>query len=556
MIEKSTYENLERCWNLSEKMMGIPLINKLIEQAYEHSERRFFINKKKEAELFFKLNLINDKGAIPSLFPLVLSQNKRLARTVIILIHRILIQIPIDQLEALDERIRKDNYFYWGSQINVSNIKRLNLEKTICNSMFVLLCFHNNGYIREQAIKELLPKYSGLNIPILLIRANDWVENIKQVAVTKLIELINNNTINEFVPSLGLIGNLYKKERYDHSVLISAIENKLINESYDKLLWTIIYSNKNLSRVAFRIAVKDTSKLSQLIKASSQSNDLIIKLETLKLANQILKGDKLFEFLCRWLKDKSSIIRRKCIYILSDQFPKQINAILTSMLFDNSILLRELARFYLKKNGINNFDYIYKEALINKNKALNISIMGLAEIGIKDDFKLIEPYINDAKLNIRSACIYATFKIKPENKQELIMSQLPSKERMILKAIYTGLIKYYDDFDINAIEQEFCQHGDLYCKKLLIKLKLATIKGWNLIDYILDTVLKVQNENIKLLLERKISQWIIKNSPNRIFIKPDRNFLIQIIIKVDKLISKNENANLYNALKKNIMFFI
>jgi hypothetical protein len=149
--------------------------NELIRQAYEHAARRFFSNKKSEAELLSRLNLIDEPSTIPLLLPLVFSHNKRLAETVAGIIHKIVIKIPVDTLESLDEMIRRvaDYYNQSWNQITVNKVKSLNFEKPICNTISVLLCSHHNGYIREQAIKGLLPEFSELNIPILLIRAND-----------------------------------------------------------------------------------------------------------------------------------------------------------------------------------------------------------------------------------------------------------------------------------------------------------------------------------------------------------------------------------------------
>lgn len=533
--------------------------NELIKQAYEHAARKFFINKKAEAELFSKLNLIAEPNAIPLLLPLVFSHNKRLAETVASTLHKIVVKIPVDTLESLDEMIRRvadyDNQSW--DQITVNQVKGLNFEKPVCNTIYVLLCSHHNGYIREQAIKGLLPEFSELNIPILLIRANDWVDKIKLLVSEKLIEIINNNKISNFIPSLNLIAQLYQKGRYDHSNLISTIEGHLIEKCYDKLLLAITsFPNRKISRVAFRIAAKNTAKILQLVQISSQSSDIIIKLEILNVASCHLSGDMLFEFLNQCLIDKSPIIRRKCIHICLEELPQRINHILINTLFDKSVSLRELARFYLKDNDTNIAE-IYQETLINKNKPLNIAIMGLAEVGNQDDFKLIEPHIRDASLNVRAACIYAIFKLNPDNKQELILEQLLSHEPKIIKTIYAGLIKNSDGFDIDMIEKVFCQEGDFYSNMLFIKMKIATTKDrWGSIEYLLDQIQKVENDKIKLFLEHKVSLWIITNSPNKIFTRKNKDFLLSLMTKINQLILQGNNVDLYISLKKNIECFI
>lgn len=536
----------------------------LIMQAYEQAEHKFLINEKAEAELFSKLNLIAEPGEIPLLLPLVFSNHKRLSETIANLIHKIIIKMPVDAWEALDERIRKKSSYYSISnyqsryKITVNSARRLNFEKPVCNTIYILLCSHYNGYVREEAIKALLPEFSIFNIPILLIRANDWVTKIKLLANTKLIEFIDENKISDFIPSLNLIARLCQKGRYDHSILINLIESQLIKKCYDKLLLTVAsLSNRKISRAAFRIAAKNSSKIPQLIQASSQSQDIIIKLETVDVANQYLSDDMLFEFLGRCLADQSPIIRRKCIHICLEKFPQQINHILINTLFDQSFSLRELARFYLKDSD-NHIQKIYQEAFIHKNKPLDIAIMGLAEVGNQDNFEFIKPHLHDTDLNVRAACLYAIFKLNPDNKQALILDQLASShEPKIIKTIYTGLIKNSDDVDMDAIENVFCQQGDLYSEILFIKMKIAIIKaGWSLIDFMLDHVQRAKNDPIKFFLEKKIARWIVTHSPNRVFTRPNQHFLISLMAKVDQLILQDNNADLYNALKKNIMYFM
>ena len=49
---------------------------------------------------------------------------------------------------------------------------------------------------------------------------------------------------------------------------------------------------------------------------------------------------------------------------------------------------------------------------------------------------------------------------------------------------------------------------------------------------------------------------VINNSPNKIFTRPKRDFLLSLMSKVDQLILQDNNVDLYKALKKNITCFI
>ena len=221
------------------------------------------------------MQLITDPKNISILLPLVFTPNKRLAKIVASILHQILNQTPVKGIAALDERFAHVD----SQKMTAKAINYLKLEDSVVNSMFALLAFHRNGYIREAAINQLSFDYPNITIPVLLIRANDWVNQIKDIAINKLNEFINLNNNKEFLPYLGLINELQSKKRYDHSGIISLIENNLNRDCYEELLQTTLSPDKDKSRVALRVAARDDSRLSELIKVSYLSHDMIVKLE-------------------------------------------------------------------------------------------------------------------------------------------------------------------------------------------------------------------------------------------------------------------------------------
>ena len=241
----------------------IDLTNETIKQAYHHAIRKVILNKNEEAELYFRLNFINKSTAIPALLPLVFINHKKLAKIVADVIYKIVAKLPITSLISLDKIFRgSDNTYndFW-KKITVNLIGNLNFSRPVCNTIYALLCSHHNGYIREQAVKLLIPEFLSLNIPVLLIRVNDWVNPIKHLASIKLIEIMNANKINDFIPSLNLITGLYHKKRYDHSLLIGAIENQLIEKCYDELLALMNSSDKIISQNAIQIIDKTINSI-------------------------------------------------------------------------------------------------------------------------------------------------------------------------------------------------------------------------------------------------------------------------------------------------------
>lgn len=518
--------------------------------------------KKIKAELVSELQNISDPKTIPLLLPLVFRPNKKLAKLIADVLNKILIQIPSDEFIKIDEMIihsyHDSHGIFHGTFLDdeslIKKVKNLDLDPSAYNAIFVLLSSHKNGYIREAAMQELSFQYPNLTIPTLLIRANDWVENIKKNATNQLIELSSIHNINLFLPHLILLRQLQQKQRYDHNELISFIENKLAKDCQDELLQIIACQNKEKSRIAFKILAINNLKLPGLIDLSSLSHDLVIKGNLLKLANKQLPQQELEYLLSRFLKDKSAIIRKKCIYIYLDRFVDNrqiLKDVLKDALFDKAFSIRELARFYLRPIGAD-IQRIYKEALINKTRPKSIAIMGLAEAGEKEDFMVIEPYLHSSAFDIKSACIYAIFKLKPDNKQQLILNQLPSTSEKIIKTICSGLSKNYEEYDLAEIEKKFALKDNKNHEFIFMKLKLkTTVDRWDLIGLILDSLITSMDEHISdqqiiEYLRRKLSQWIVNNSPNKFFTRPSEKVLTLLLSKVDQLDAKMQDSTFKN----------
>lgn len=532
-------------------------LNQTLKEAHKLASRNFFISKHKETDIFNKINLFSEIQETLPFLPLVFNKNKKLARIIAEKIHELLAGLSIKELEKLDEKMRKTTYtknFFSQTIFNFFNKKMVSQD--ISNSILILLCMHPSGYIRKLALELLSGDYPELNIPILIIRANDWVPEIRDTAILILKTFFNKDNLHFFCISLNLIGKLYNKERNDQSIIINEMENYLIKKGYQELLSTILTSSTPTNRIALNIASKNIAQITELIEVATKSDDIKIKLESLRLAKEYMFGSALWNTLNNLLSDKSVIVRRKCIYILMEKFSTNINETLIELLFDKFYSIRELARFYLKHMGIDKIKNLYSEALTSGKRPIHICIMGIAEIGTQADFKFVENYSANPCLKIKMAYLYSVFKLKPDNKQALLLEQLPSTKKNILKLIYDQLTDDSSEFNLAEIENKFCHSDDVYCKFLLIKIKIASENDrWKQIKYIIETLLNNHNEKITTFLKQKVSHWIRQNCPNKVFIKIKKETIHSLIIKIDKLMQK-QNDVLYKDLKNTINYFI
>lgn len=534
--------------------------NQIIKEALEFASRNFlldtlfFVDSKKETELCTKISTLTEIEVIPQLFTILFCKKKQLAMHIAKTIEKILINASAEEFEMLDLHMRR---IYYPQELftlrTVSNVDTMILAEDSRNTIFALLSMHPSGYIRQQAMTKLSPLFPHITLPVLLIRANDWVKQIRNLASVKLRECLTTDDTKSFLPFLPLIIKLYDKQRHNHISLIEAIEQRLIQNNYQQLLDLILTANQPINRIAFRIAAKNETNISNLVQLAIKSRDIVIKLETISLIRDRLFGTSQWDALYHLLKDTSPIIRKQSLYALIKINPTKTNEILKNHLFDKSKPIRELARYYLKQNGYD-IAHIYHEAL-NKKEVLPLAIIGLAEVGTQKDFNLIEAYLLNNCLHLKKAAIYALFKLKPENKQALLLNHT-YYEHAILKTICNELLQDTTGFDLDEIEKKFCYYNDEYVRYLFSKIKILQFTDrWELIEYLVSQLLQEKSEKIRGFLRSSILRWIKKNSPYKVFVKPNEQAINNLLPKIDSLIAKNSDNQLFQNLKANVMHF-
>ena len=137
---------------------------------------------------------ITDPNAIYSFIPLMFVKNKTVSRLANEKIHALLNTVPIHLLNKIDEKIRNSNfskhydqiseYWYGLSPSIFDYYKSPSIEFFV---ILKILCCHPSGYIRYKAIKTFADNSTQDAIPFLLIRANDWVEEIRTLCLAILI---------------------------------------------------------------------------------------------------------------------------------------------------------------------------------------------------------------------------------------------------------------------------------------------------------------------------------------------------------------------------------
>jgi len=518
-----------------------------------------------EPSLVKEVESLDDPNALYSLIPFMFVKNKIVSRLARNKINSLLDAAPIHHLNKIDERIRR-GYFspdypemtkYWYN-LTPRIVDAQNSDSTEHLACLKILCCHTNGYIRYKAIKSLTEKSIQDGIPFLIIRLNDWVDEIRSACLIAVNDILKKNEeICRFVDYLPLLNQLKTKGRYDQVQLAKQIELTLVNKCIDKLFTKINSKEIRSARYAFTIIANSAPLLEELLRYTLDHKDIIIKLRAFELAKKQYDPEKFLTYLNKLKNDKLMPLRRNALYAFVEYYPVQSKNILEHALLDRSRTIRNLSRCYLKKQGVSDFSNYYKDALVKHSQTLKPAILGLSESGSEDDFSYIRPFLKNDNVHLNAAIISAAFKMHPEDWKDIVCDLLSDPDPATLRSFANCILEKPNSYSFDEVLNLIYKKSSPMHVRYFIKiLTYGQYDRWASLNFVLSELVKLRDKDIKIAFEDYLHRWIYRNSPNKVFVRPSNDESRQCLEKATHLLKDNSNNQLYKALLGNIKRFI
>jgi hypothetical protein len=76
---------------------------------------------------------------------------------------------------------------------------------------------HRNGYVREAAVRGLAESRDGRAVPYLLLRLNDWVNQVRAAAREAIEVFLQPAFASDIIAALPVVSALVRRTRADHA---------------------------------------------------------------------------------------------------------------------------------------------------------------------------------------------------------------------------------------------------------------------------------------------------------------------------------------------------
>lgn len=270
---------------------------------------------------------------------------------------------------------------------------------------------HRTGFVREAAVRALGERLAddGAEIPLLLLRLNDWVPEVRRAAMAALAARIEVRYADALWRAWPLVGRLREQRRADHGRIIRWIEMLLRTpEARPALTRALASPDRRVRRPAAQVALDGEAVDARLVERLLDDEDGIVRLlGAQQLAR--LSGSARVAAQTRALEDLSAAVRRTALDTLEGDAATQ-QRLLTARLGDCQRNLRELARGRLQAL-VGHFDFAahYRRLLAApaNTPGLLAALAGLGECGVEDDVVALDPFVADGRAKVRGVALQA-----------------------------------------------------------------------------------------------------------------------------------------------------
>lgn len=475
-------------------------------------------------EIIRKIGEAGEPAAMRDLLPILMTGNRKSALTCAEAIQHLLMQLKPADFVRFDEYMRQ-GYYTWGADLERWNsIKSADfaylagMGKVSVSLLGVASC-HTNGYVREEAIRELGKIETGAELPFLLLRANDWVYAIRQSARNLLTTRVRPDYARHFLDWLPLVIRLSKTSRDDQSWVLDAVQRLLQGSEASKTLYKGFKSQEyRVRRFCFEVALKLSGpELVTVMHQAFKNEDPQVRKNAAQQLGVALPSAILKEFLVRARNDPWMPVRRNALHLYAEKYPSEAEGEFRAALLDSNVAIREEAQFFFRHKGTVELRSYYSAMLQSAAGAqLAASISGLGEVGEPNDSTLIEHFTVNASARVRVGSARALARLNPNSYLEQFLLMLDDPSAKVAREALLALSKRANSIGGQRLWGVYsvCRH--LHGKRNVLYL-LARVSKWDSITFLTQS-LEDEDNSLVELSKNYITRWFARY--NRSFVAP------------------------------------
>lgn len=386
----------------------------------------------------------------------------------------------------------------------------------------VRLSLSVDGFKRENAVRRLGMIGDPRAVPALIIRANDWVRQVRSAAYDALTKMLTPGNAAAFVASLPQLLHLQKCTRDDHSDLLRAVQEFLVRDSNVAMLkgsWNS--DNVHVARLVTRLLVtKRALPAVEIITPGLAHDDVVVRAIVIDLLSE-LESDDFEQALATALRDRYMPVRREAFRQLLRRAPERGLVAARRFLFDASAAIRELALRHLLA-AAEPVEALYSQALTTDGERIAVVrcvLWGWTAMSCRSRLPQIEQMLSSQSPGVRRAALQAMAKLSPEDASRHLQAALTDPSPAVSKEAARWICKLGVGIDVDTLIAIARSRNEVHIIHACHHI-VRTGGKWDWLKFVL-SVYPAPNSGVsREMLYREIQVW--ERQFNRSGAQPDQ----------------------------------
>jgi hypothetical protein len=441
--------------------------------------------------------------------------------------------ISPSQLAWLDEQMRPsfmrlasgqslgptDRWHPAWFQLSHDTVARLAKVADIDPLVIGLLALHGSGYVRAAALEHLGGLTDGREIPLLALRANDWVSPVAARASELLLQRLRPDNLRAVLAGLPFIARMLGSRRRGHDSLRQALRIVLLSDHEAALARIGQLDTRARRDLHELLATAGATTASRVVMTAAVSDpDAVIRAYALRLLATTPELENVLRSALR--DDPVPTVRHVALSLLSEHAPACIPDVLPSALLDRSARVRTLARALIERHDLplaaRDFyiEHLAQLAQLGHLGQLTrtapgelvVAIAGVGETGTRADLPLLAPFHHADSMRLRRAALRAIAKLDIDAATPVAMAALSDAAAAVRTTAAGILRRQASRVDFEEAYRRMERLADPRSRSRLLPLFLAATK-WDAVAYFL-TALTDPAEEVRAAASMLLGTWI------------------------------------------------
>ncbi|MGE0867544.1 MAG: hypothetical protein AB7P03_03215 [Kofleriaceae bacterium] len=423
-------------------------------------------------------------------------------------------------------------------EMGVSDLRTIAALRTGPTLLQLAMC-HPSGYVREEALRRSATAADGSEIGFLLLRTNDWVTPVRDLAHSALRARLTIEHVHDLLAALPILDAMPHWSRTGATRIIDDIEALLRDSrSVGALVAALTSPDRFVRRGAYRRLLEhgqltlDASassgpyrtdhraphSLAPIIAAALHDRDAAIR----SWAGRWLASateDLFVSFSADLLRSRLGSIRFEAtqrLLALGRSIPWR------DQLLDSHAGLRALAQGAALDAGTSPDDEYRARLEATAGVRLGLGLVGLGETGGSGDVEIVRDFLRNDRPVVRRSALLALGRLKVDDVVALSLSALFDESPTVTRAARELLLARISSLSAHEVWSTFTRTKSTAGKKAALAV-LAGLGFWESVPHLIRAT---RDDTVKQIAARYMERWFLRQ--NRSFVAPSSALAAEI----------------------------